>query len=107
MIESAFTAPCRDAKGRFVKCPAPAAATKCRDRTTKKLASAAHPTPRGEIAEVGARGPQFTHRALVAALALLSFVCGVLAVGWKIDHERANCWREAAELDLGPNSCDR
>lgn len=30
---------CRDAKGKFIKCPEkPAAATKCRDKTTKKFA---------------------------------------------------------------------
>lgn len=36
-------APCRDAKGKFIKCPAPAAATKCRDKTTKKFAKCGAP----------------------------------------------------------------
>jgi len=32
-------APCRDAKGKFIKCPAAAASTaKCRDIKTKKFA---------------------------------------------------------------------
>lgn len=35
----AEAAPCKDAKGKFVKCPAPAAATvRCRDKTTKAFA---------------------------------------------------------------------
>jgi hypothetical protein len=39
-------APCKDAKGRFMKCPAPAAsaaATKCRDVKTKKFAKCGAP----------------------------------------------------------------
>jgi hypothetical protein len=33
---SAFAAPCRDAKGKFVKCPpAPAKATRCKDAKGK------------------------------------------------------------------------
>ena len=34
---AAGAAPCKDAKGKFVKCPAPAAAstTRCRDKTSK------------------------------------------------------------------------
>ena len=35
----ADAAPCKDAKGKFVKCPAPAAsAARCRDKTTKAFA---------------------------------------------------------------------
>jgi len=35
----AEAAPCKDAKGKFVKCPAPAAApARCRDKTTKAFA---------------------------------------------------------------------
>ena len=34
---------CRDAKGKFIKCPPPAAATKCRDKTTKKFAKCSAP----------------------------------------------------------------
>ena len=33
---------CRDAKGKFIKCPPPAA-TKCRDKTTKKFAKCSAP----------------------------------------------------------------
>jgi len=33
----ADAAPCKDAKGKFIKCPAPAAA-RCRDKTTKAFA---------------------------------------------------------------------
>lgn len=30
-------------KGKFIKCPPPAAATKCRDKTTKKFAKCSAP----------------------------------------------------------------
>lgn len=41
---SAKSEPCRDAKGKFIKCPAPAAATtSCRDKTTKKFAKCSAP----------------------------------------------------------------
>jgi hypothetical protein len=40
-------APCKDAKGKFMKCPAPAAAAapagKCRDMKTKKFAKCGAP----------------------------------------------------------------
>lgn len=37
-------APCRDAKGKFIKCPPPAAAkTQCRDVKTKKFAKCGLP----------------------------------------------------------------
>jgi hypothetical protein len=41
----AKSAPCRDAKGQFTKCPAPAAAAagRCRDKTTKKFAKCSAP----------------------------------------------------------------
>jgi hypothetical protein len=40
----ADAAPCRDAKGKFVKCPAAAApAGKCRDKTTKRFAKCSAP----------------------------------------------------------------
>jgi hypothetical protein len=41
---SAGAAPCKDAKGRFVKCPATAAsAPRCRDKTTKAFAKCGAP----------------------------------------------------------------
>jgi hypothetical protein len=42
---SAFAAPpCKDAKGRFIKCPAPAAsAQRCVDSKTKKFAKCGAP----------------------------------------------------------------
>jgi hypothetical protein len=41
---SAGAAPCKDAKGKFVKCPAPAASTtRCRDKTTKAFAKCGAP----------------------------------------------------------------
>lgn len=43
LAAAADAAPCRDAKGKFIKCPAPAAATKCRDKTTKKFAKCSAP----------------------------------------------------------------
>jgi hypothetical protein len=41
----AKSAPCRDAHGKFIKCPAPAAAPAgpCRDKTTKKFAKCSAP----------------------------------------------------------------
>jgi hypothetical protein len=41
----AKSAPCRDAKGKFIKCPAAAAAPAgpCRDKTTKKFAKCSAP----------------------------------------------------------------
>ena len=37
-------APCKDAKGKFMKCPAPAASTaRCRDKTTKAFAKCGGP----------------------------------------------------------------
>jgi len=54
------------------------------------------------------RGAIRTHRALLAALAVLAFACGVLAVGWKHDHDRATCWRDIAEDGAAPEGdCDR
>ena len=38
----ADAAPCKDAKGKFVKCPAPAAA-RCRDKATKAFAKCGAP----------------------------------------------------------------
>jgi len=45
VASSAQAAACRDAKGKFVKCPAPAAAPAgpCRDKTTKKFAKCSAP----------------------------------------------------------------
>lgn len=41
---SALAAPCKDAKGKFIKCPAPpVSASHCRDKTTKKLAKCGAP----------------------------------------------------------------
>lgn len=40
---SASAAQCRDAKGKFIKCPPAAVATKCRDKTTKKFAKCSAP----------------------------------------------------------------
>jgi hypothetical protein len=41
---SADAAPCRDAKGKFIRCPPAAAASKrCRDKTTKKFAKCGAP----------------------------------------------------------------
>lgn len=44
-VADAKTAPCRDAKGKFIRCPAPAAAPAgpCRDKTTKKFAKCSAP----------------------------------------------------------------
>ncbi len=40
----AFAAPCKDAKGKFVKCPAaPATAQRCVDSKTKKFAKCGVP----------------------------------------------------------------
>ena len=42
----AGAAPCKDAKGKFIKCPAPAAAAspgRCRDKTTKKFVKCGAP----------------------------------------------------------------
>ena len=39
---AAFAAPCKDAKGKFIKCPAPAAA-RCRDKTSKAFAKCGAP----------------------------------------------------------------
>jgi hypothetical protein len=44
LSEGADAAPCRDAKGKFIACPSPAAtAVKCRDKTTKKFAKCSAP----------------------------------------------------------------
>lgn len=41
---AADAAPCKDAKGRFVKCPTPAAATtRCRDKTSKAFVKCGAP----------------------------------------------------------------
>lgn len=48
LAATADAAPCRDTKGKFIKCPATAAsAGRCRDKTTKKFAkcSAPHTEP--------------------------------------------------------------
>jgi hypothetical protein len=41
----AFAAPCKDAKGKFIKCPAPAAAPagRCVNSATKKFAKCGTP----------------------------------------------------------------
>jgi hypothetical protein len=36
-------------------------------------------------------------RAALAALAVLAFTCGALAVALRHEHARADCWREVAE----------
>lgn len=44
IAEPAMAAPCRDDKGKFIKCaPAPKPATKCRDAKTKKFAKCGLP----------------------------------------------------------------
>lgn len=41
---SAGAAPCKDAKGKFVKCPAPAASPgRCRDKTSKAFVKCGAP----------------------------------------------------------------
>jgi hypothetical protein len=46
--------------------------------------------------------------ALVVALALLAFACGALAVGWRTDHRRLECYRGFAEEDLTADTgCER
>lgn len=49
---------------------------------------------------MASRAGFFTHRALLAALAVLAFVCGGLAVAWKAERDRGDCWRELAEEGL-------
>ena len=44
LAAAADAAPCRDAKGKFIKCPATAASTgNCRNKTTKKFAKCSAP----------------------------------------------------------------
>lgn len=44
LAQPTMAAPCRDAKGKFIKCaPAPKVATKCRDTKTKKFAKCGLP----------------------------------------------------------------
>lgn len=41
---AADAAPCKDAKGRFIKCPAPVVSTsRCRDKTTAKFVKCGAP----------------------------------------------------------------
>jgi hypothetical protein len=45
-VSADAAAPCKDAKGKFIKCPVPAASTapkQCRDKTTKKFAKCSAP----------------------------------------------------------------
>jgi hypothetical protein len=39
-------------------------------------------------------------RLLLVGFALLAFACGALAVGWRADHRRVQCYRDFAEEDL-------
>ncbi|HEY1926644.1 MAG TPA: hypothetical protein VGG92_04195 [Caulobacteraceae bacterium] len=39
-------------------------------------------------------------RLLQAVLAALAFAAGVLAVGWRLDHQRVACYRDQAEEQL-------
>lgn len=52
----ADAASCKDAKGKFVKCPAPAASTaRCRDKTTKAFAKCG--SPNTEPVPMAAKAP--------------------------------------------------
>lgn len=35
-------------------------------------------------------------------LAMLAFACGALLVAWRLEHDRAACWRELAETGAAP-----
>ncbi|MCI3133333.1 hypothetical protein [Phenylobacterium aquaticum] len=45
LASAADAAPCKDAKGKFMKCPAPAVApgVRCQDKTSKKFAKCGAP----------------------------------------------------------------
>ena len=43
MASGASAAQCRDAKGKFIKCPPPAAAKHCKDPKTKKFTKCTAP----------------------------------------------------------------
>ena len=44
LASAADAAPCKDAKGKFIKCPAPAASPgRCRDKATKAFAKCGGP----------------------------------------------------------------
>jgi hypothetical protein len=54
------------------------------------------------------RGPTFTHRTLLFALAVLAFACGGLAVRLMVEHRRADCWRDLAQEGVAPEgTCGR
>lgn len=41
-------------------------------------------------------------------LGLLTFACGALAVGWRLDHQRLACYRDFADEDLVATAkCER
>ena len=46
------------------------------------------------------RGGARVRRGLLVALAVLAFACGGLAVAWKLERDRGDCWRELAEEGL-------
>jgi hypothetical protein len=43
-------------------------------------------------------------RLLLALLAALAFGAGVLAVGWRLDHQRVACYRDLADEQLVADS---
>jgi hypothetical protein len=56
------------------------------------------------------RPPEFPKRArwLGLILALLAFSAGALAVGWRLDQRRLECYREFADEQLVADSkCER
>lgn len=44
-----------------------------------------------------------TVRILALLCAGLAAMCVALAVAWSREHQRAECWATAAELDLAPD----
>jgi hypothetical protein len=45
---------------------------------------------------------------LALVVGLLMFACGVLAVGWRVDHRRLACYRDFADEALvATPSCER
>jgi hypothetical protein len=40
-------------------------------------------------------------------LAVLAFACGALAVALRHEHAREECFRDAAEVGVGPERCER
>ena len=46
------------------------------------------------------RGQVSRRWALPAAVALLAFLCGVLAVAWRAEHRRVLCYQDMADEGL-------